>query len=194
MRAGDLMPIYDAIRRRRSIRDFVERAVPRAAVERMIEAATCAPNHRATEPWRFFILDKGGDARRRIGEMVREWTLENVPNPNPETRLKSADQAQREILASPLFVYVYSVPGVNKEVTRENYAAVCCAVLNFSLAAYAEGVGVGWSTGKPTRPSGLAGALGADPSWDLVAALYVGYPSRVPPPPEKRLRSCATWL
>ena len=187
-------PVLTAIRTRRTVREFLDAPVPRDVLERVIEAATWAPNHRITEPWRFFVLQHGDKARIEVAQLIHDWTLENIPNPNLVTRKKSAESAQREILDSPSFMYVYSVPGANEEITRENYAAVCCAVMNLSLAAHAEGLGVGWSTGKATKPGNLAELIGADPSWDIVGALFIGYPASMPERQPKGLDHCARWM
>jgi len=187
-------PVLTAIRNRRTVREFLDTPVPRNVLERVIEAATWAPNHRITDPWRFIVLQRGDKTRVEVAQLIHDWTLENIPNPNQATRKKSAESAQREILDSPSFIYVYSVPGANEEVTRENYAAVCCAVMNLSLAAYAEGLGVGWSTGKATKPGDLAELIGADLSWDIVGALFIGYPANVPDRQPKGLDHCASWL
>ena len=187
-------PVLTAIRTRRTVREFLDAPVPRDVLERVIEAATWAPNHRITEPWRFFVLQHGDKAHIEVAQLIHDWTLENIPNPNLVTRKKSAESAQREILDSPSFMYVYSVPGANEEITRENYAAVCCAVMNLSLAAHAEGLGVGWSTGKATKPGNLAELIGADPSWDIVGALFIGYPASMPERQPKGLDHCARWM
>ena len=186
--------VLEAIRNRRTVRGFLDNPVPREALERLIEAATWAPNHRTTEPWRFFALERGGETREKVARLVRGWTLETIQNPNVETRQKSAEKAAREVLDSPAFLYVYSVPGLNEEITRENYAATCCAVMNLSLAAYAEGLGVGWSTGKSTKPESLASTLGADSSWEMVGALFIGYPTSVPEAKRSNLAHCTQWL
>ena len=188
--------IYEAIRGRRTARNFDERAIPNATIERMIGAAVCAPNHRLTEPWRFFVLEKGGTIRASVADLVYDWTLDNALNPNPVTRKRSAEGAHKGILSDPVLIYIYSISGPNDEVTTENYAATCCAVQNFSLAAYAEGVAVGWSTGKSTRPEGLSKLLGAEENWTMVGALSVGYPADVASTRSKELNTqvVATWL
>lgn len=142
----------------------------------MIEAATWAPNHRNTEPWRFIVLGKDGDMREKVAQIVHDWTYENVKNPNPERRASSSKEAQQEILDAPAFVYVYSVQGRNDEMTQENYASTAIAVQNLMLAAHSLGIGVGWSTGKPCLAP-VDTAIGAEPDWDIVGALYIGYPS-----------------
>jgi len=167
--------VLDAIRARRTVRDFTEAPVSDAVLELIIEAATWAPNHRSTEPWRFVVLGKDGGMRKKVAKIVHDWTYENVKNPSPERRIASAESAQQEILDAPAFMYVYSVQGRNDEVTQENYAATSCAIQNLMLAAQSLGIGVGWSTGKPCLAN-VGTAIGAEPDWDIVGALYIGYP------------------
>ncbi len=168
--------VIDSIKARRTVRDFTEDLVSNSALELMIEAATWAPNHRTTEPWRFIVLEKDGDMRKKVGQIVHEWTYENVKNPNSARRATSAKDAQQEILDAPAFIYVYSVEGRDDEMTRENYSATSCAVQNLMLAAQSLGIGVGWSTGKPCLAP-IDTTIGAEPDWDIVGALYIGYPS-----------------
>ncbi len=168
--------VFDVIRARRTTREFADKPVANSDLEKMIEAATWAPNHRSTEPWRFIVLSRDGDMRQKVAKIVRDWTFENVKNPNPERRESSSNEAQQEILDAPAFIYVYSVQGRNDEMTMENYSATSCAVQNLMLTAESMGIGVGWSTGKPCL-SPVGTAIGAETDWDIVGALYIGYPS-----------------
>ena len=191
--AEEAATILQAMRLRRTSRDYEDRDVPRHVLEDMVEAARWAPNHRHTEPWRIFVLDRSGDKRKEIADLVAQWTFDSIKNPAPGRRENSAEAARQEILDAPSFIYVYSVPGPTEEVTTENYAATCCAVQNMQLAAYAHGVAVGWSTGKPTKPERLADVLGADPDWTIVGALYVGYPKTVPHIERRSPAEFARW-
>ena len=50
------MEVTDAILTRRSVKIFKDiEPVKKEVVEELLEAATMAPNHRLTEPWRFFV-------------------------------------------------------------------------------------------------------------------------------------------
>jgi nitroreductase len=189
--------VLDAIHARRTIREFTTEPVSNSDLETMIEAATWAPNHRGTEPWRFIVLEKDGEMRKKIAQIVHDWTYENVKNPNEVRRANSAREAQQEILDAPAFMYVYSIEGRNDEVTKENYAATAIAVQNLMLAAHSLGIGVGWSTGRPClAPIGTA--VGAEPDWDIVAALYIGHPSKTQERQSEAKRSSVndvtTWV
>ena len=191
--AGETATILHALRQRRTSRDYEDRDVPRQVLEDMVEAARWAPNHRNTEPWRIFVLERSGDKRKEIADLVAKWTFNSIKNPAPGRRENSADDARQEILDAPSFIYVYSVPGPTEEVTTENYAATCCAVQNMQLAAYAHGVAIGWSTGKPIKPERLAEVLGAEPDWAIVGALYVGYPKSIPEVERRPADEYARW-
>ncbi len=186
--------VLEALRHRRTSRDYEEREVPRHVIEDMLEAARWAPNHRHTEPWRIFVLQRGGDKRREIADLIAQWTYDNVKNPAPGRRESRAESIREEILVAPCFIYVYSVPGPTEEVTTENYAATCCAIQNMQLAAYAHGVAVGWSTGRPIKPVDLAERLGADASWTPAGVLYAGYPKSFPTIERRPVQEIAQWM
>ncbi|MBI4305268.1 MAG: nitroreductase [Chloroflexi bacterium] len=186
--------VLDAIRARRSVREFLDKPVPRGSLERMLDAARWAPNHRLTFPWRFFLLEKGGEMRARVASLSREWTFENNAQLPEPKRTQTADAARHELLKAPAFIYAYSVPGANEEVTRENYAAVCISCQNMQLVAVAEGLSMGWSTGRPTRHQDLGKTLGADPSWQLVGAFFIGYPAVQPKAQRAEITGHVSWL
>ena len=59
------MDVFEAIAERRSVKEFTARELEREEIESLLEAVVWAPNHRLTEPWRFYVL--GPDARRAYG-------------------------------------------------------------------------------------------------------------------------------
>lgn len=187
------LAVSGAIRERRSIREFEDRPVPRASLERMVEAARWAPNHRLTSPWRIYVLEKDSPARERVAELTRTWTHENNPQ-LPEPKLSQvADGAKAEVLNAPALILTYSVPGANEEVTRENYASACIAVQNMALTALEEGLSSGWSTGRSTKHPDLPATLGADPSWQMVGALFIGYSTAQPRANRPDVSTYAFW-
>ena len=160
--------VYQAIYNRRMAWEFEDTPVSRSAIERMLDAAVWAPNHRLTEPWRFFVLQKDSTARLKAAALAQETVLERTGDSG------RAEAAREKVLDPPYVVYVYCVPGANEEVTKENYAAVCCAVQNMALAGVAEGLSVTWETGGITRAPGLHDLLGADEEWELATMLLIG--------------------
>ena len=48
---------YDDIKRRRTVRDFSDRQVPRSVIEDCIRAAGTAPNGANLQPWHFAVVE-----------------------------------------------------------------------------------------------------------------------------------------
>ncbi len=180
------------IKSRRTVREFAPDPIDDSTLRQLIEAAVWAPNHRMTEPWRFYVLKKGGEGRRKVSDLVHAWTLENTPNANQ--RQASADSARDELLESPGLVYAYALTGNSDEIAEENYAAVACAGQNLMLAAHARGLGVGWSTGKPCKPADLAAALGVNEPSRVAGCLYIGYPAKEPSSKRRVGSDVTSWL
>ena len=178
VRSGNVTPpatsttVYEAIHARRMNNDFTDETPSRESLQRMLGAAIWAPNHRLTNPWRFAVLERGGEKRAEVAKLAYDHMYQR--NQNDEF----ASGSRQRVLDAPALIYVFSVPGETEEMTQENYAAACCAVQNLLLAAVAEGLACDWSTGNTTRHPGLAEAMGGEPDWTMVGALFIGYPSR----------------
>ena len=172
--------VYDAIYRRRSVKHFTNDPVPGETLDRLFSAAIWAPNHRLTEPTRFFAVRKDSPLRAKIADIVWQATYDSVASPNPEKKRHSADGKRDRVLHAPAMVYVYSLDGENNQMTLENYATSCCAVQNMALAAVAEGLYLDWSTGGLTKITGLAHMLGAKEIWTMVGVLFLGKALSVP--------------
>ena len=50
------MHVFDLIKRRRSIGKMTGERPTREQIERLLEAATHAPNHHKVQPWKFIVL------------------------------------------------------------------------------------------------------------------------------------------
>ena len=186
--------VYEAIFGRRMAKEFTNAEVSRATIERLLDAAIWAPNHRLTNPWRFFVLEKGSPIRDRVADVAWQTAYDGVANPNPEQKKASADASKHRVINAPAMMYAYSVPGPNEETTQENYASVCCAVHNMALAAVAEGLVMDWSTGGISKLPGLVELLGADEDWAMVGVLFIGEPINVPTSRREAAPSIVSWL
>ena len=186
--------VYDAIFRRRNVKEFTGEPVSDETLERLFSTAVWAPNHRLTEPTRFFAIRKDSPMRHKIAEVAWQATYDGVANPNPAQKQRSADASKERVLNAPAMVYVYSLTGDNEEVTRENYATSCCAVQNMALAAVAEGLYMDWSTGGLTKLPDLAQTLGADEEWTMVGVVFIGKATEVPNTQRMPHSEVVSWL
>lgn len=186
--------VYDAIFRRRNVKEFTGEPISDETLERLFSTAVWAPNHRLTEPTRFFAIRKDSPMRHKIAEVAWQTTYDGVANPNPAQKQRSADASKERVLNAPAMVYVYSLTGDNEEVTRENYATSCCAVQNMALASVAEGLYMDWSTGGLTKLPDLAQTLGADEDWTMVGVVFIGKATEVPNTQRMPHSEVVSWL
>src|SRR3712207_8413323 len=70
---GEMMDVIRAIEMRQSVGRMKPDPVPKGMIERILESAVHAPNHRLTEPWRFHVFTgKGrGELARARAETAR---------------------------------------------------------------------------------------------------------------------------
>jgi nitroreductase len=160
--------------------------VDREIVQRLLDAATQAPNHRLTRPWRFFVLDRPGPKRDAVTRVAEDVALQAIPEPHDDKARERARARASEMGTAPVLILAYSVPGRDVHETRENYAAVACGLQNLQLAAFEEGLVGGWSTGGIVRDDAVRTAVGGEEDWEFVGGLYLGYPTEASPPARER--------
>ena len=139
-------------------------------------------------------MERNSTARERVAELAWQVAYDKVANPNPIQKQNSADACRRRVLDAPALIYAYSVQGRNEETTQENYASVCCAIHNMTLAAVAEGLVLDWSTDSATKHPQLSEALGAEVDWEMVGALFIGEPANSPASRRSTATSIVSWL
>lgn len=189
------MDVLEAIRTRRSIGEVRPEPPPRELIEKILEAATWAPNHYKVEPWRFFVIS--GEARARLGEVDASITAETLDADTPPAvrELVLAKQKEKSLRAPYVIAVVVEKPTNEKVVYIENVAAVGAAVQNMLLAAHALGLGAKWRTGKIAYHPHTKAFLGIEPDVDILGFIYIGYPAMEPEPATRQPVSAKTvWL
>lgn len=174
------MELLEAIFQRRTIKHFKAQPVPAEVLERALTAGLWAQNHRLTEPWRFTLL--GPETHRELAESFARAQAAHATGADGDAAAKVADEAREKILSKPCVVAVSQRLHGPPAQRREDYAAIACAIQNIQLAAWAEGVGMQWSSGKIIGLPQTYGTLGIDPAQEeIVGLLFFGYPASVPP-------------
>lgn len=186
------MDVEQAIRQRRSVGTFAEQPVPRALIAQLIEAATWAPNHHLTEPWRFTVV--AGVAREEMAV-----ALEAAAAAGEKEAEGVARTARRKLLRSPAFVVVSQAvrDGAGATADLEDYAACCSATQNLLLAAHAAGLASKWSTGALATSAVAKSHLGLPREDRIVGYVYLGYPvgdpAESPPTESERRPASIDW-
>ena len=103
------MRASEAIRERRSIKRFTDRPVTREEVETLLAAATLAPNHRLTQPWRFYVL--GPEARYAYGLALGERKARKLEDSDAARTMRETVAAEHRALPCMIAV-ASSVAGI----------------------------------------------------------------------------------
>lgn len=174
------------LRGRRSIDLFAPDPVPADTLRAAIEVARWAPNHRLTEPWRFYLI--GPATLRSIIDLAVELEIAK--------KGERAGPIRRARLEAVPGMFVLTNPRSDDAlIERENYAACCCAAQNLVLYLWLRGIGAKWTTGAITRQPRFFELLGIDPAKESVVGLFwYGVPRVVPTQQRRPLEEIVTEL
>lgn len=170
------MKLTDAITARRSIRKFAERAPTRAEIEQMLELAPFVPNHRLTNPWRFYVL--GPEARAAYGLALGNRKAKKATDEAHAESIRKATSDEHR--AQPCMLIVAMTKNENAEIREEDYASTMMATQNICLAATALGLGTHIRSGAIMDDPAARAAVGVADDERIVAVLTVGVPLETP--------------
>ncbi|HWA88749.1 MAG TPA: nitroreductase family protein [Rhizomicrobium sp.] len=176
------MKITDALRDRRSVREYKREAVPRRTVETLIEAATLAPSAMNEQPWHFTV--------------VQDKALLDTLSDRAKAHMLSSGgpvlEPHRSMLQERAFHIFYHAPAliVISAPEKMPWAVEDCALAaeNLMLAAADEGLGTCWIGFAQSLLATDVGTsfIGLPPGLRCVAPIVVGRPAQVPLPVARR--------
>lgn len=188
--------VADAIKGRRTVKQFLPQPVPRDLLSSLIYLAVWAPNHHLTEPWRFYVLD--GASRGALAAIARDVIHAKVTRAGAtaDVAAAKAESGAAEWAAIPALVFVTMVPDADLMRHLENYGAVSCAVQNLMLGAQAAGLATFWGTGDVAFASEVKWLVGASQDEQVVGLIRIGYPLPEAVKPSRRTVSTqfTRWL
>jgi hypothetical protein len=109
--------------------------------------------------------------------------------PGAEPRPELVANVRRKMGTPAVLVVASVVRHTEPAVAREDYAAVACAIQNFCLSLWAEGVGSKWSTGAITTAAETYSLLGVDAELEeIVGFVWAGLANGAPSKAKRRLQ------
>ena len=184
-------PMLDAIRGRRSVRRYLPRDVPDAAVGRVLEAARWAPSPHGRQPWRFAVVTREETKVRLADAMGGEWRANlQMDGQDAEVVERRLEGSRRRLLDAPVLILLclypedldgYPDPDRQENETTMAVQSLGAAAQNALLAAYDLGLDAGWMCAPLFCPENVVGALGLDPRLVPHALLTLGYAEGDPP-------------
>ena len=147
------MDILEAIRRRRSIREYTAEEVGREELLQIVEAGLWAPSGLNNQPWRFVII-RDAAVRGQLAEQTRYGHI---------------------VTAAKALIAVYLDEEVMYDPVKDHQSAGAC-IQNMLLATEALGLGAVW-LGQILKNKGEVNRiLGLDDHLDLMAVVAIGHP------------------
>jgi nitroreductase len=184
-----MMETIEAIRTRRTIGKSTG-DVPRATITELIEAATWAPNHKLTQPWKFAVLT--GAARERLGAV---WGAAAAAHAEPATRTAIEEGEAKKLLRAPCVIVVSVRTDPDWVRAEEDLTATAAAVQNLLLAAHSKGLSAAWKTGKIVHSPEVKAFLGLDSTDRIIAVVYLGAEAKEDAAPRNRnVDDAITWV
>ena len=156
------MDVEDAIRSRRTHKQYGREPIDEATLCELIDLARYAPNHHLTQPWRFRVL--GPETRRRVEELAGE---------------KEAAKLRR----APTLVLATAALSGDPVTDEEDLHATAAAVYAVLLGATRRGLASYWRTPACFREPPVRNVLGLGEDERVVALVHLG--PRVSEPPVK---------
>src|SRR5215208_4405679 len=173
---GWMMDVIQAIETRQSMGRVKQDPVPKELVERILESAVHAPNHRLTEPWRFHVFTgKGRGELARVRAEIARFQAE-AEGESEEMAAGRISRERKKAFRAPVVIAVISKAGRDEVETLENYAACAAAVQNMQLTAHALGLATIWRTGTFAYHPYMRDFFELEENDKIAAYLYLGYP------------------
>src|SRR5215471_2161638 len=170
------MSVFDTIKNRRSIGKMTPEQPTYQQIERILEAATHAPNHHHVEPWKFIVLT--GKAREQLGAVMAESLAARLETTTSEKAQAALNKERNKLLRSPVVIVVAAEQPDRPEVLEiENIEAVAAAVQNMLLTAEELGLASMWRTGIAAYDQQVKKWLGLTQDEHIVAFVYLGFPA-----------------
>jgi nitroreductase len=158
------MQVEEAIRTRRTHKAFGSEPLERQTLDELFELARWAPNHHATNPWRFYVL--GAQARARLKQAA------------------GTEQATKLDRAPTLVVVSAALTGDPIQ-DEEDLHATAIAAYIVLLAAHARGFAGYWRTPAVLRTPEGRGAVGVADRDHVLGLIHLGPPRQRSAPPER---------
>lgn len=195
---------YADIRRRRTVREFSSRPVPRDIIENCLRAAGTAPNGANLQPWHFVVISDPvikKQIRAAAEEEERAFYRERAPQEWLEALAPLGTDEHKPFLeTAPYLIAIFAqsyglMPGGRK--VKHYYATESVGIATGLLIAAVHHAGLVSLTHTPSPMNFLNQILNRPANERPFLLLVVGYPAedaQVPAITKKPLEEIATFL
>jgi nitroreductase len=199
-----LREFYEDVARRRTVRDFSDRPVPRDLIETALQAAGTAPSGANLQPWHFVVVT-GPKTKKKIREAAEREEREFYEHRASEEWLAAlqplgTDERKPFLETAPCLIAVFlqkygELPDGRK--VKHYYPTESTGLATGLLITALHRAGLATLTHTPSPMKFLNEILGRPKSERPFLLLVVGYPAddaRVPAIERKPLDAFTSWV
>lgn len=159
------MKVEDAIKQRRSIRQYAEKVPEEKDIQKILEAAIWAPSGLNNQPWKFKV----------------------IKDKNEKDGLVKFTSYGRIIKNAPVAICVFLDKGAMYSREKDTMAIGAC-IQNMLLQAHALGLRTCWLGEILNKKQGVEKYLKTHSDYELMAVVTLGYSGKKPTGSRKKLK------
>ena len=162
---------------RRTAYSFEKKPISDSILQQALYAASQAPCHKHTNPWKFYII--GESTRKKLIPTIEKLADLKSARIGSSDLQKGRDKAIQKIIDAPLLIAITSKRNeLDKFREKEDYAATVCALHNLVLSLWDNDVSSQWSTGSITRDEETYRIISIDSEQEeIIGFIKAGYSS-----------------
>lgn len=195
------MDVYEAIRTRRTVRDFEDKPVDPAVIERIIDAGLKAPTNDHLRKWEFVIVN-GKEERARLLKVKNMVDKKECDQMLDSFGLK--DEVQRKMyheamprqfsmlynagcLILPFFKVREPLLQPTTLSSLNEFASIWCCIENMLLAAVSEGIFGVTRIPMPEESGHIKTVIGHPDEYVMPCYIALGYPAKNASRPKQKV-------
>jgi nitroreductase len=191
------MELFDLIKTRRSVREFLKKPIPKEVLEKIVRAGIWAPSAMNRQPWRFVVV-QDPKSLKLLSTAAKEELMKFLQTREAEKQygksnvshfMPHADGDDMIFYNAPAIVFVIDTLGTGDHFDHG------LATENMMLMAHGLGVGsccIGLSTPIENSEK-VRTLLGMDEKEKVVIGVIFGYPSEKPHETQRKF-DVVKWL
>jgi len=189
------MELLEIIKKRRSIREFLDKEIEKEKIEKIVEAGLWAPSAANRQPWKIVVV-KDNKIINKLKELTfkafKEYTEEKLSRLYPKHPIvvTSTGSFSETFGNAPIVICVFNEILENEHETKLAMQSTCAAIQNMLLEASELGIGSCWVSDIILYSEEIAKTVELEPNkYQLTGIIPMGYPAKEAKPiPRKEMR------
>jgi coenzyme F420-0:L-glutamate ligase/coenzyme F420-1:gamma-L-glutamate ligase len=189
------MDALNALRKRRSVRRYLTKAIEDNTITEILETAILAPSAHNSQPWRFLVL-KNHETKRKLAETMAQAYKEDLIKDriSPEMRETILKSSVERFTSAPVLIIagltmrdMNHYPDKERQIAEYKLAvqSVAVAIQNILIASFAKGLGACWFCAPLFCQEAVRKAVGIPEDVEPQALITLGYPDEEPSTPSR---------